>query len=467
MRIQSFFTDPIIHRSFKGTNDPITSCIFSPDMKQCITGSTDGNVFVWNFKPQMRPFKFIGHKSGINEVAINIKGDLIASASNDESVRLWSNSVNGKNQLLKCHASPVRSVDFSTNNKFLLTASNDKVIKIFNITSPKIKFISSYTGHNNWIRCARFSPDDRLIGSSGDDNTIKIFDIEKKNMIHCFNDHLSHVNSCRFSPDGTLISSCSDDKTIKIFDIRSGRLIQHYDAHTDKVNCISYHASGNYLISCSDDSTVKIWDLKMGQILYTVHGHQGKIKSVNFSKEGDYFCSGGEDSILMVWKSNIKNMDDEYKILSDYLNNQDTLKTSTGSKKSTIRDKKNLTVKMKDKDNKNDIDKNIINNTNDNNKESNLTNFEFTTSSIDRMVMQLTNFSKTMNEMGQRIDNVEYQIEDIYKRRNMGNIHPNDNKIDSENVIKEVISEENGKINNPVEIFEDIKEHVEDIKQTE
>ena len=314
MRLQSFFTDPTIHRSFKGNNEIISTCIFTPNMKQCISGSENGNIFVWNFKPQMRPFKFSDHKGAITDLAINPDGNIIASSSNDGTVHLWTNTVNGKYRLLKCHPSPVRSVDFSNTGKYLLTGSNDKTIKIFDLY-PKIKFISSFKGHSNWVRCSRFSPDNRLIGSCGDDNAVIIFDVEQKSVKYKFLDHLSKVNSCRFSPDGTIIASAGDDGKIKLFDIRIGRLIQHYDAHNDKINCISYHQSGNYIISGSDDSTIKIWDLKMGQILYTVHGHKGKVKSVNFNIDGDYFCSGGEDSILMVWKSNIKNMDEEFNTL--------------------------------------------------------------------------------------------------------------------------------------------------------
>ena len=314
MRLQSFFTDPTIHRSFKANNEIISTCIFTPNMKQSISGSENGNIFVWNFKPSMRPFRYPGHKGAITDLAINPNGNLIASSSTDQTVRLWTNGVKGKFRILKCHPSPIRSVDFSNTGKYLLTGANDKTIKIFDLY-PKVKFVSSFKGHSNWVRCARFSPDNRLIGSCGDDNSVMIFDIEQKTTKYKFLDHLSHVNSCRFSPDGTIIASAGDDGKIKLFDIRIGRLIQHYDAHNDKVNCISYHQSGNYIISASDDSTIKIWDLKMGQILYTVHGHKGKVKSVNFNVDGDYFCSGGEDSILMVWKSNIKNMDEEFNTL--------------------------------------------------------------------------------------------------------------------------------------------------------
>jgi centriolar protein POC1 len=61
--------------------------------KQVLSGSEDGNVIVWNFKPQMRPYKFIGHKGAVHDIAISPNGGLIASASNDQTVRLWSNSV--------------------------------------------------------------------------------------------------------------------------------------------------------------------------------------------------------------------------------------------------------------------------------------------------------------------------------------------------------------------------------------
>jgi centriolar protein POC1 len=61
--------------------------------KQAISGSEDGNIIVWNFKPQMRPYKFIGHKAAVNDIAITPDGSMIASASNDDTVRLWTNSV--------------------------------------------------------------------------------------------------------------------------------------------------------------------------------------------------------------------------------------------------------------------------------------------------------------------------------------------------------------------------------------
>ena len=485
----------------------------------------------------MRPFKFTGHKGAINDIAINALGDTIASASSDETVRLWKNTVKGQYNIIKGHSAPIRSVDFSSDSKYLLTGSNDKIIKIFNL-SDNNRFHSSYVGHNNWVRCARFSPDNRLIGSCADDNTVRLWDIAKRNMIHTFIDHLANVNSCRFSPDGTCIASGSNDRKIKIWDIRSGRLIQHYDAHNAPITCVSYHPSGNYLITSSMDCTIKIWDLKLGQILYTVHGHEGPIRSVAFSNCGDYFCSGGVDSILMVWKSNIRNMDEEFTTLSKVqlskmMSNKDKInedaknqsenlikgganvikrgKLPAGQKCEVIIEK-GITKRFNNNNNNNNSANaslnssqcnNLSNSNNNNDKgmfsQSQSSNFfnklpRELSSTFDKMIQQLDIVVKTMKIMDQRIQTVESQVNELYSMKKMRednkqeeammngdneqhnkmmeyqNANYNGDNVFERNLVSHqgndeeeemIANEDEGNV--PVEIFEDVGNHIEDL----
>lgn len=54
--------DPTLERTFRGHKDSVTAVAFNPNMKQLITASLDNSLMVWNFRPQMRAYRFAGHK---------------------------------------------------------------------------------------------------------------------------------------------------------------------------------------------------------------------------------------------------------------------------------------------------------------------------------------------------------------------------------------------------------------------
>lgn len=59
---------------------------FNPNLKQLVTCSNDSVVMVWNFKKNLRPFKFAAHTGPVYAVDINPTGNLIASGSSDKTI---------------------------------------------------------------------------------------------------------------------------------------------------------------------------------------------------------------------------------------------------------------------------------------------------------------------------------------------------------------------------------------------
>ena len=55
-------SDPTLERSFRGHKGAVTSVSFAPSLRQLASGAADHVVMVWNFKPQLRAFRFMGHK---------------------------------------------------------------------------------------------------------------------------------------------------------------------------------------------------------------------------------------------------------------------------------------------------------------------------------------------------------------------------------------------------------------------
>ena len=213
-------------KSFVAHCDTISSIIFNPNQyllifyfrKQLITGSLDNNLLLWNLVNKYeKPIKLQGHTKGVNDVSISPNGLLIASASSDETIRIWDNTPNNtdKFQVLKHNKAPMRSVDFSCDNKMVVTACDDQTVKLISLHDKKMK--ANLLSHTNWLKCVRFSSDSKLIVSCGDDRTVKMWDTDSARLVYTIqNQHHGVVNSVRFHPDDSCIATGCFDKKIRV-----------------------------------------------------------------------------------------------------------------------------------------------------------------------------------------------------------------------------------------------------------
>ena len=82
-------------------------------------------------------------------IDINPSGVLIASAHQDHSIRLWTNSIEASSKQMKGHTGPVRDLSFSCDGQLLLSSSDDKTLKLWNVSEKK--FIQTIPAHKNWV----------------------------------------------------------------------------------------------------------------------------------------------------------------------------------------------------------------------------------------------------------------------------------------------------------------------------
>lgn len=177
------------------------------------------------------------------------------------------------------HGDDVWDIDVHPTGNLIISASDDRTLKLWKSDES---LLTNFIGHDARIRSVCFSPnpDSKLIASASDDRTVRLWSLDGFE-IGSLEGHLEEVLSVNFSPDGKLLASAGADRTIKLWK-SDGTLDQSIDrAHGDCIWDVRFNPQGNLIASASDDHTVKLWNLD-GELLKTFKESENKVYSICF-----------------------------------------------------------------------------------------------------------------------------------------------------------------------------------------
>jgi WD40 repeat protein len=116
-----------------------------------------------------------GHQGKILDAVFSDDALLLATASADETVRLWDTATGRLRHVLKGHRKHVWSAAFSPDGRHVATASEDGTARLWHVASGTE--IAELPGHTLGVRAVAFSSDGRRLATGSDDGMVRVWDL--------------------------------------------------------------------------------------------------------------------------------------------------------------------------------------------------------------------------------------------------------------------------------------------------
>lgn len=291
----------LVH-TLTGHSDRVWSTALHPTLPLVATASADKTVRLFS-KEHFRPLGTIegNHKRSIRSCAWK-PGEpkpVLATASFDGTVGIWDcqgDEETGEGEwecagLLEGHENEVKCVAWSSSGTLLATCSRDKSIWIWDCESYEDpECVSVMQEHSQDVKCVAWHPVEELLASGSYDDEIRIWRDDGDDWVCCsvLKGHEGTVWSIDFEAPRenrlhTRLVSASSDGTIRIWRRIADPASKGKDA--------------NAIPSIIRPSQDQIWEREA----VLPRSHQGDIYTVAWSKDSGRIASAGEDGNIIVY----------------------------------------------------------------------------------------------------------------------------------------------------------------------
>ncbi|KAF9530156.1 coatomer subunit alpha-2 [Crepidotus variabilis] len=270
-----------------GHLDYIRTVQFHHEMPWIVSSSDDQTVRIWNSTSRQCIAVLTGHSHYVMSAQFHPKEDLIVSASMDQTIRVWD--ISGLRKGSSQHSNGPGSSSGGGQNNFE-TFDNFSTVK------------HVLEGHDRGVNYAQFHPTLPLIISAADDRSIKIWRMSETKAweVDSCRGHFNNVSTAHFHPKHELIVSCGEDKTVRVWDLAKRSAIQTFRREHDRFWVLATHPNLN-LFAAGHDSGLIVFKLERERPAFSVH--QDTLYYVRDKYVRSYdFATGADLGLLSVRK---------------------------------------------------------------------------------------------------------------------------------------------------------------------
>jgi WD40 repeat protein len=273
----------------------------------------------------------------VTAVAADPRGELLAAAGDDDSIRILKASTLKVQHTLKGHRDLIRTLTFDRDGNHLVSAGNDGQLIIWNreesfqlkqkwdnapalarvCCSPNGREMAAVGFHNQVyivgrsirdrprlqcecrdLRAVAYRDDMQVLAVAGRSGDLHLFSPDDGELIGEHPLHRGRIHDVAFHADSALVVCVGEDGRLTVFDSDTQELIHRVPVTTSKLFAVTVINSELVAVAGSDN-VIRIVSTEYGEVVRTLKGHNGSIATLDSA--GGWLFSGSYDATLRRW----------------------------------------------------------------------------------------------------------------------------------------------------------------------
>jgi cytochrome c len=280
----------------RGHGGPVRALAISSDGQTAISGSFDSTAIRWSLTRNAAEQVLRYHADAVNAVALLGDGRA-ATAGADGRIAIWTPGRPEPGAVLEGHTAPIAALAASPDGATLASASWDQTVRLWPLAGGAPRVLEGHTQNVNGVA---FAPDGSTLVSVSYDQSVRIWPLSGSSPPTVV-PLPSPLNAVAVGGDGEIMTGGADGKVY--FLTGAGAAAGDVAAGPTPVISIAISPDGALVAAASVGGSVAVIDRKTRRLARTLVGPGLTVWSVAFLPDSRTLLTGGADNIIRRWNA--------------------------------------------------------------------------------------------------------------------------------------------------------------------